>query len=113
MQESTGDESGFSNFTGDNTRVPADYEFPAFYVRNISMFQRSKYGWAQDVTCTVYFSPKQLEERFGTFRLDYSKLKVIINGEEMAIHKYNPLSEMFDTCLVVEIQLRDINRGAN
>ena len=105
--------SGFSinAFVGDSPRTLNTYELQALYVKEISNREREKYGLPMEVNGEVYFSPKQLVPLFGTYLLDWNKTKIHFEGRIQVIDKVVYLEKMYDTCIGIQLFLKDSLKG--
>lgn len=105
------DEFSFEAFVGDSTRSSKMYEFNALYEAEISDRMREKYGLPQEVNGIVYLSPKQLMQKLGYYRLDWNKTKVHFRGRVQVISKIVYLEELYDSCVAVQIFVKDALKG--
>ena len=107
------DDSGFSleQFVGDSTRTSSTHKFRALYEKEISDRTREKYGLPKEVNGIVYLSPKQLVPVFGDYHLDWNTTKVHFEGRVQVVNKIVYLEELYNSCVGVQIFVRDELKG--
>ena len=96
------------NFQGSNLRNPTDwYRFPTLYNTQIDADLRDKIGISSIQSGTIYLSPLQLIPVFGTFEID--KLITVIkkSGHNFSIDRIEYLEPLYDSCVAIEINLKD------
>ena len=98
-------------FVGDSPRTSSLYEFQALYEKEISSRTREKYGLAKEVNGTVYLSPLQLIPKFGTYKLDWNRTKVHFEGRVQVIDRIILLEELYDSCVGIQLFLKDDLKG--
>lgn len=107
------DDGGFSleKFVGDSPRTSTTHTFKALYEKEISDRTREKYGLPKEVNGIVYLSPKQLVPVFGDYHLDWNTTKVHFEGRVQVVNKIVYLEELYNSCVGVQIFVRDELKG--
>ena len=98
-------------FVGDMSRTSKFYKFNALYEKDIPEWNREKWGIPLEVNGVVYLSPKQLVPKLGTFRLKRNQTKIHFGGSVQIIHKIMYLEEMYDSCVGIQIFVKDDLKG--
>lgn len=105
------------DFGGVNPRSVATWhKFPALYEANFDDFNRDeKVGLTEQESGTIYLSPLQLIPVFNSFIID-RKATVIRKWNGTAYHEFiisnvKYLEPLYDSCLAVEINLKEAIRG--
>lgn len=98
-------------FVGDSPRVSNVHTFPALYEKDISDRVREKYGLPKEVNGIVYLSPLQLVPVYGDYHLDWNTTKIHFEGRVQVINKIVYLEELYNSCVGVQIFVRDENKG--
>lgn len=108
-----GDSNEFSleEFVGDSVRNSVKYVFNALYEKDISARTREKYGITNLVNGIVYLSPLQVISKLGTYRVDKNKSVIHFNGAVQVIDKIDYLEELHNSCIAIQIFLRDATKG--
>lgn len=107
----------FSNFTGDNKRVPDKVvNLHCLYQRDLNDKQREKLGVNQEVTDILYVSPIELEKKFGSnkfpqeVRNSYAMISVEFLGKHYELLSIKDLEPMHNgkevMCIAYQINLR-------
>lgn len=104
-------EFSIDSFVGDSIRESKFYEFQALYEKDIPNRVREKYGLADTVNGVIYLSPKQLKPKLGTHVLNMNRTKVHFCGRVQVIDKIIYLEEMYDSCIGVQIFVKDDLQG--
>lgn len=104
-------EFDLDSFVGDSVRTSKKYQFNALYEKDISTRTREKYGITNLVNGIVYLSPIQVSKEFGTYKVDKNKTVVHFNGATQVIDKIDYLDELFNSCIAIQIFLRDDTKG--
>ena len=110
-QTSTSADFSIENFVGDNIRTSKTIELQALYEKEISTRTREKYGLPIEVNGIVYLSPKQLVPLFGDYHLDWNRTKIHFQGRIQVIERIIYLEEMYDSCIGLQIFVKDDSRG--
>ena len=107
------EDGGFSleKFVGDSPRTSTTHKFKALYEKEISDRTREKYGLPREVNGIVYLSPKQLVPVFGDYHLDWNTTKIHFEGRVQVVNKIVYLEELYNSCVGVQIFVRDDNKG--
>lgn len=109
-KKSTG-EFTLDSFVGDSTRSSVKYKLNALYEREISSRTREKYGLPKEVNGIVYFSPIQLKQLLGTYKLDWNKTVVHFAERTQVIQKIDYLEPLFNDCVGVQVFVKDSKTG--
>lgn len=105
-------EFSLDNFVGDSKRiVEHTYTFRALYEKEISDRTREKYGLPKEVNGVVYLSPLQLVPKFGTYQLNWNKVKIHFEGRTQVINKIVYLEQLYGSCVGVQIFVQDELKG--
>lgn len=107
----SGSDDFLSGFVGDSTRTSVSHTFKALYEKEISDRTREKYGLPKEVNGVVYLSPLQLVPVYGTFKLNWNKVKVHFEDRVQVINKIVYLEQLFDSCVGVQIFVQDELKG--
>jgi hypothetical protein len=107
-----GEPATFENFTGiQAAEVTKTVTLNCLYNKNDLDFDESYAGYQNIASGTLYFSPKQLIQAFGTFRLDGREVRFVLDGKEYNTIDVSLSEELFDTCIAVEFNIKDKLRG--
>lgn len=110
-QTSPSADFSIENFVGDNIRTSQVVELQALYEKEISTRTREKYGLPIEVNGIVYLSPKQLVPILGDYHLDWNRTKIHFQGRMQVIERIIYLEEMYDSCIGLQIFVKDDSRG--
>lgn len=86
-------------------------DIKCLYKRNISVWDRKKYGLAEDIECIVYIPPQEMVTHFGGFQLDYKKAKIVFldykNDDVYYADKVIFKEPHYGSCITVELHLKN------
>ena len=98
-------------FVGAGTRTITWHTFPALYQTDIDSYSRDRFGLSSTESGLIYLSPKQLIPVFGTYRIDRLATHVRKSDHEFILDKVNYLEPLYESCVAIELTLKDIVRG--
>lgn len=103
----------YESFVGDSPRISTFKDIKCLYDRTLTNFQRQKFGLAHDVSGTIYVSPVSLKQALGYWKLDPTKLKVVLLDEHYIVNRIKWLGyfKSLDTCVCLEIRLINDTKG--
>lgn len=101
------------DFTGSNAREETVWHsFHALYETNIATYIRDKVGMtAAHESGAIYLSPLQLIPIFGSFVIDKKTTIFRKSGHLFLPDSIQYLEPLYDTCIAVEIRLREYILG--
>lgn len=98
-------------FVGSQQRTPTTHTFPCLYEFNTDTDSRENVGIVVGTYVQLYVSPLQLVEKFGTFKLEKSKIKFVLNGDTYIIQGVTYLLEVYGSCIAVQYNGKLETRG--
>jgi len=106
------DFSKANNTVASNEYPTTWYNFPAFYQRDIDPYSRERYGLTDIHSGSVYLSPIQIKDVFGSFDyLDARKVIIKLDGHSFIVQKLEYKEPLFNSCIAVEFILNDMLDG--
>lgn len=98
-------ESGnfMSDFVGDNPRETNDKRVEAFYRRNFSNRDRTKFGLSENTSAIVYVSPLTLKKAFNTSAPKVERVQV--EGVTYVVTQTIEMGVLHDSPLFIELRL--------
>jgi len=105
------EEFSIDSFVGDSPRASKTYPFRALYEREIPTRTRDKFGLSKEVNGVIYISPLQLAPVLGDFKLDWNKTKVHFADRVQVIEKIDYLEPLYDSCIGLQIFIKDDLKG--
>lgn len=106
----------FETFVGNRPRTSTPYKVYCLYKRDLSVYDRTKYGIDKDVEMLVWIPPQEIEKYFGAynFRINSETTKVqfedyaqdTAGGTVMVIDKVVYQAPLYDSCMAVELHLK-------
>lgn len=105
------DANSIEAFTGSQGRTALTYTLPCLYEYTMDEDGRESVGLTSSEFASIFISPTQLEEVVGTYKLDKSKIKFSLNGDEYITTKVTYLLEVYNSCVSVQISGKLSTRG--
>ena len=110
------------DFVGASNRTTTEYTIPVLYNYDIQDFGREKVGLTNMQSAVVYISPLQVLKAQGegsvpqyvdkaAVLLKAQTTKVILKGHRYIVEKVDFMEPLFDTCIAIQLTLRDEIRG--
>lgn len=102
----------YLSFVGDNKRAENKFTIKALYKTELTEWDRTKYGMNKQITGALYIPPAILEQVFGTYKIDWNKIKVQQQGQyenevPIVINKVSYQEPLYGTCIAVILHLLD------
>jgi hypothetical protein len=90
------------------------YDFPAFYFRDLEEHFRENFGDTSEENNTVYLSPLQIIDVFGSYdylKLNHKNILVRLDGHESQVKLVTHMEPLFGSCIAIELRLQGTLRG--
>jgi hypothetical protein len=101
----------YDAFVGDSDRTSKTYSFPCLYKRQLSDYDRTKYGLTAEINGLIWLSPIDIKKQLPDFHIDKALVTSIFAGKKQVLDQVDYLEPYYDTCIAVFLKLKDAHQG--